>query len=299
MTRKPANPKAYHRKTARNWKNNSNSVPCGFCFAPLRGPDVFRWPSGCGSPYHTLRRRWHVLKVVIVRAVRRIGLVHAVPGSCGRLSALQQDLDEVSGGGQDGHRCDTDGPGLEVRFQVPHLRKLIQEDDPGVEGINEGGQQALDDGPAISEGEEVLGQVVGGDGGFVNVIGKGNKQRLVPIGEYALDQIDYWMKERRGWTIKKDAEDILFINRRGGILSRVAVFNLVRERAAAVGITKEISPHTFRHSFATHLVENGADLRVVQEMLGHESILTTEIYTHIDSSTWQAAVLQHHPRNRR
>jgi integrase/recombinase XerD len=133
--------------------------------------------------------------------------------------------------------------------------------------------------------------------GYVRIIGKGNKQRLVPIGEYALDQIDYWMKERRGWTIKKDAEDILFINRHGGKLSRVAVFNLVRERAAAVGITKEISPHTFRHSFATHLVENGADLRVVQEMLGHESILTTEIYTHIDTRKWQETILRYHPKS--
>ena len=133
--------------------------------------------------------------------------------------------------------------------------------------------------------------------GYVRIIGKGNKQRLVPIGEYAMDQIDCWMDVRRNWPQKKDAEDILFINRRGGKLSRVAVFNLVRERAAAVGITKEISPHTFRHSFATHLVENGADLRVVQEMLGHESILTTEIYTHIDTRKWQETILRYHPKS--
>ncbi|MBR4213234.1 MAG: site-specific tyrosine recombinase XerD [Bacteroidales bacterium] len=133
--------------------------------------------------------------------------------------------------------------------------------------------------------------------GYVRIIGKGNKQRLVPIGEIAADQIGYWMDERRGWPIKKDAEDILFINRHGGKLSRVAVFNLVRDRAVAVGITKEISPHTFRHSFATHLVENGADLRVVQEMLGHESILTTEIYTHIDTRKWQETILRYHPKS--
>ena len=93
-----------------------------------------------------------------------------------------------------------------------------------------------------------------------------------------------------------DSEDILFLNRYGRALSRVALFNLVKKQALVAGIRKEISPHTFRHSFATHLIENGADLRVVQEMLGHESILTTEIYTHIDTSTWQASILSHHPR---
>ena len=131
--------------------------------------------------------------------------------------------------------------------------------------------------------------------GFIRVIGKGNKQRLVPLGEPARDQIKYWMEDRRQLKPKKDAEDILFLNRHGGKLSRVMVFNIVREQAAKAGITKEISPHTFRHSFATHLVENGADLRVVQEMLGHESILTTEIYTHIDTRKWQETILKYHP----
>ena len=134
--------------------------------------------------------------------------------------------------------------------------------------------------------------------GFIRVIGKGNKQRLVPLGEPARDQIKYWMADRKQFAKpKKDAEDILFLNRRGGKLSRVMVFNIVREQAAKAGITKEISPHTFRHSFATHLVENGADLRVVQEMLGHESILTTEIYTHIDTRKWQETILRYHPKN--
>ena len=91
-------------------------------------------------------------------------------------------------------------------------------------------------------------------------------------------------------------EDILFLNRFGKPISRVSLFNLVKEQAMVAGIRKEISPHTFRHSFATHLIENGADLRIVQEMLGHESILTTEIYTHIDTSTWHRMVLEHHPR---
>ena len=134
--------------------------------------------------------------------------------------------------------------------------------------------------------------------GFIRVIGKGNKQRLVPLGEPARDQIKYWMADRKQFAKpKKDAEDILFLNRRGGKLSRVMVFNIVREQAAKAGITKEISPHTFRHSFATHLVENGADLRVVQEMLGHESILTTEIYTHIDTRKWQETILRYHPKS--
>ena len=133
--------------------------------------------------------------------------------------------------------------------------------------------------------------------GFVRIIGKGNKQRLVPIGEYAMDYIKFWMADRSLLPRKKDAEDILFLNLRGGKLSRVAVFNIVREQAAVAGVHKEISPHTFRHSFATHLVENGADLRVVQEMLGHESILTTEIYTHIDTRKWQETILRYHPKS--
>ena len=135
------------------------------------------------------------------------------------------------------------------------------------------------------------------DDGFIRIIGKGNKQRLVPLGEPARDQIKFWMEDRRLLKPKKDAEDILFLNRRGGKLSRVMVFNIVRDQAALAGIRKEISPHTFRHSFATHLVENGADLRVVQEMLGHESILTTEIYTHIDTRKWQETILRYHPKN--
>lgn len=133
--------------------------------------------------------------------------------------------------------------------------------------------------------------------GFIRIIGKGNKQRLVPIGDPAMECIRFWMADRSGQPIKKDAEDILFLNRRGGKLTRVTVFNIVREQAAVAGIRKEISPHTFRHSFATHLVENGADLRVVQEMLGHESILTTEIYTHIDTRKWQETILRYHPKS--
>ena len=131
--------------------------------------------------------------------------------------------------------------------------------------------------------------------GFVRVVGKGDKERLVPIGEPALEALDAWY-EVRPEPASPEYDDFAFLNLRGRPLSRVSVFNMVKERAMLAGIHKEISPHTFRHSFATHLVENGADLRLVQEMLGHESILTTEIYTHIDSSTWQKAILDHHPR---
>ena len=133
------------------------------------------------------------------------------------------------------------------------------------------------------------------DEGYVDVIGKGNKQRIIPLGEMAADAVRNYLPVRPEPS-SRTYEDVLFLNRSGRPLSRVSIFNLVKERAMAAGIHKEISPHTFRHSFATHLIEGGADLRIVQEMLGHESILTTEIYTHIDSSTWQAAVLAHHPR---
>jgi len=132
--------------------------------------------------------------------------------------------------------------------------------------------------------------------GFVRVTGKGDKQRIVPLGEVAADYFTRYLECR---PAEEGAEyaDTAFLNRSGRPLTRVYVFNMVKTQAVAAGISKNISPHTFRHSFATHLIENGADLRVVQEMLGHESILTTGIYTHISSATWQAAVLEHHPRN--
>ena len=133
--------------------------------------------------------------------------------------------------------------------------------------------------------------------GFVNIIGKGNKQRLVPLGEMAADAIVHYLPQRPS-PASRAYEDYLFLNRFGKPISRVSLFNLVKQQAMAAGIDKEISPHTFRHSFATHLIENGADLRIVQEMLGHESILTTEIYTHIDTATWQRSILSHHPRNK-
>ncbi|MBR6458109.1 MAG: site-specific tyrosine recombinase XerD [Bacteroidales bacterium] len=131
--------------------------------------------------------------------------------------------------------------------------------------------------------------------GFVRVVGKGNKERLVPMGESAASAFTEWLAVR-GDAFAPEFSDIAFLNRFGKPLSRISVFKLVREYALLAGVTKEISPHTFRHSFATHLIENGADLRVVQEMLGHENITTTEIYTHIDTATWQGEVLKHHPR---
>ena len=130
---------------------------------------------------------------------------------------------------------------------------------------------------------------------FIRVFGKGSKQRLVPIGEPALKAIRLYREVRDAGPVQKAAEDILFLNRRGGRLTREMIFHIVKDQAAAAGIRKDISPHTFRHSFATHLVENGADLRVVQQMLGHESILTTEIYTHIDTRKWQDTILKFHP----
>jgi integrase/recombinase XerD len=132
--------------------------------------------------------------------------------------------------------------------------------------------------------------------GFIRVIGKGDKQRLVPVGKRAIAEVNRYLTQRALRKIAPKCEDILFLNFHGRGLSRIMVFMLIKQLAAQAGITKNISPHTFRHSFATHLVENGADLRAVQEMLGHESILTTEIYTHVDRKRWQQNILRYHPR---
>lgn len=131
--------------------------------------------------------------------------------------------------------------------------------------------------------------------GFVRIVGKGNKERLVPIGGMALEAVSDYLAVRPEPS-DTASEDILFLNRDGRALSRVSVFTMVKRQAMLAGVHKEISPHTFRHSFATHLVNHGADLRVVQDMLGHESILTTEIYTHIDTESWMRDVINHHPR---
>lgn len=134
------------------------------------------------------------------------------------------------------------------------------------------------------------------DVGFVRVIGKGNKERLVPVGSDAIKYINIYRENIRVHvSIKPGQEDFLFLNRRGSQLSRVMIFLLLKDLAKKAGITKSISPHTFRHSFATHLVEGGADLRAVQEMLGHESITTTEIYTHLDREYLRDTLQQFHP----
>jgi integrase/recombinase XerD len=136
--------------------------------------------------------------------------------------------------------------------------------------------------------------------GFLRVIGKGNKERLVPVGSIALQWIKYYLeKTRNHQVIKSGQEDFLFLNRRGSKLSRMMVFNIIRDLVVAAGIKKQISPHTFRHSFATHLVEAGADLRAVQEMLGHASITTTEIYTHLDRMRLKEEILSFHPHYRK
>ena len=133
--------------------------------------------------------------------------------------------------------------------------------------------------------------------GFIKVTGKGDKERLVPLGSIAQKHMRIYMDSVRSHLeIKKGFEDILFLNRRGSRLTRVMIFTIIKKLALKAGIKKTISPHTFRHSFATHLVEGGADLRAVQEMLGHESITTTEIYTHLDREYLRSTILQFHPR---
>ncbi|MGV6861181.1 MAG: site-specific tyrosine recombinase XerD [Putridiphycobacter sp.] len=135
------------------------------------------------------------------------------------------------------------------------------------------------------------------DEGFIRVIGKGNKERLVPVSPYFKKEIGYYLEQRNRQDVKKGHEDYLFLNRRGAKLTRVMIFTIVKDLSKKIGLEKNISPHTFRHSFATHLVEGGANLRAVQEMLGHESISTTEIYTHLSNDYLRESILSFHPRN--
>lgn len=136
------------------------------------------------------------------------------------------------------------------------------------------------------------------DDGCLIVEGKGSKQRIVPVSPVAIDLIKEYLPQRAHLNIKPDSQDILFLNRRGGKMSRVMVFYIIRDLAAAAGILKTVSPHTLRHSFATHLLEGGASLRVIQELLGHESLETTEIYVHLDRSRLRKELLTHHPHYR-
>lgn len=135
--------------------------------------------------------------------------------------------------------------------------------------------------------------------GFIKVEGKGGKQRLVPISETALQEIKNYLYDRNTVKVKKGHEDFLFLSKRGTSLSRIMVFHIIKVQTEAAGIHKNVSPHTFRHSFATHLLEGGANLRAIQEMLGHEKITTTEIYTHIDREFLRKEILEHHPRSKR
>ncbi len=138
------------------------------------------------------------------------------------------------------------------------------------------------------------------DEGFIRVIGKGNKERLVPVSPSVIEEVALYVKhDRENVPVKKGNEAIIFLNRRGAQLTRVMIFTIIKRLAEAAGIRKNISPHTFRHSFATHLIEGGANLRAVQDMLGHENITTTEIYTHLDQRFLRDAILSYHPRNAR
>ena len=136
------------------------------------------------------------------------------------------------------------------------------------------------------------------DEGFVRVLGKGSKQRLVPISPVAIKEIKLYLIDRHLINIKKGHEDILFLSKRGTALSRIMIFHIIKQQTEAAGIKKTVSPHTFRHSFATHLLEGGAHLRAIQQMLGHEKITTTEIYTHLDRDFLRSEILAHHPRNK-
>ena len=133
---------------------------------------------------------------------------------------------------------------------------------------------------------------------YMLIEGKGSKQRLVPISPVAEEWFGYWMQERSTWPVKPEAKDIAFVNRYGRPLTRAMVFTIVRNLCAEAGITKTVSPHTLRHSFATHLLQNGADLRVIQQLLGHEDLATTEIYTHLDVQDLREAILKCHPANK-
>lgn len=134
--------------------------------------------------------------------------------------------------------------------------------------------------------------------GYMRITGKGSKQRLVPISPIAIEWFAYWLQDRNALDIKPEAADIAFVNRYGRQLTRAMIFTIIKRLAEAAGIQKNISPHTLRHSFATHLLQNGADLRIIQQLLGHESISTTEIYTHVDIHDLREAILKYHPENK-
>lgn len=137
------------------------------------------------------------------------------------------------------------------------------------------------------------------DQGFIRVEGKGGKQRLVPISNIAIKELQYYLMDRQQIKIKKGAEDTVFLSKRGTPISRIMIFHFIKKYTQLAGIKKNVSPHTFRHSYATHLLEGGANIRAIQQMLGHEKITTTEIYTHLDREFLRQEIIEHHPRNKR
>lgn len=196
------------------------------------------------------------------------------------------------------------GRKLPDTLSFPEIEKLLN----GIDlSTPEGGRNRAilevlySSGLRVSELVELKLNNVYAESGFLRVTGKGNKERLVPIGRDALKFLDIYLKQIRGKpplkTAKKGFESYVFLNRHGSKLTRVMVFTIIKNLARAVGLKKTISPHTFRHSFATHLIEGGADLRAVQEMLGHESITTTEIYTHLDRDYLRQVIQEFHPRS--
>jgi len=187
---------------------------------------------------------------------------------------------------------------LEVH-EVEQMLKMINLDKP--EGIRNKAiiETLYSSGLRVSELTELKKDNLYPDLGFLKIVGKGNKERLVPIGNSALEAIAQYLQQVRNTQKVKNGHDpYLFLNRRGAKLTRVMVFLIVKDLAALAGINKKVSPHTFRHSFATHLLEGGADLRAIQEMLGHESITTTEVYTHLDMGYLQQIITEFHPRSR-
>lgn len=183
---------------------------------------------------------------------------------------------------------------------VEEIQKLLQ----GIDRSKPGGERDLamletmySSGLRVSE---LVGLKISNlffDSGFLKIIGKGNKERMVPMGSQAMKQLNIYLQEVRiKGNVRPGSEDVCFLNQNGKGISRVAVFQTIKKLTAKAGIKKTVSPHTFRHSFATHLVEGGADLRAVQEMLGHESITTTEIYTHLDREYLRDAIMRFHPR---
>jgi len=196
------------------------------------------------------------------------------------------------------------GRKLPDTLSYPEIEKLLEAIDLSTPegGRNRAILEVLySSGLRVSELVELKINSIHFDAGFLRVIGKGNKERLVPIGRDAMKYLKIYLEEMRGKSrnkpVKKGSESHVFLNRNGSKLSRITIFTVIKSLAKNIGLKKTISPHTFRHSFATHLIEGGADLRAVQEMLGHESITTTEIYTHLDRDYLRQVIQEFHPRS--